>query len=99
MVSDERYVQILSGVERIKQEKPYGAEADAVAALDWLSSAGSDLRGGLNNAEGDVAQIARLQGLLETVDALHASVTARMQREGDAVPTRHHNESDVHVEL
>lgn len=99
MVKDERYVEILAGVEKIKQEKPYDDTADAIAALDWLSSAGDDLRKGMKDSADDVGAVARLQELLNSVDALHTSVQSKIKRDGDDVPLRHSKEPAARVDL
>lgn len=99
MLKDERLAEILAGVEKVKQDKPYDDPAAAVAALDWLSSAGDDLRKGLKAVKGDVGGIARLQELLNTVDGLSASVRSKIKRDGDDVPLRHSTEPTAPVEL
>ena len=89
MVSEERLASILSGVEKIKQDKPYADDADAIAALDWISAATADLNGALGRSATDTAAMANLQELLGSLDALHSSVTAAMKRNGQDVPSRH----------
>lgn len=99
MLKDERFAEILAGVEKIKQEKPYDDTADAIAALDWLASAGDDLRKGVKDSAGDMSALARTQELLNTVDALSSSVQSKIKRDGDDVPLRHSKESTPRVEL
>ena len=92
MVSTERLEAILSGMETIQQDKPYKDNADAIAALDWISAATADLSGGLARSADDTAAMARLQELLDALGRLHASITAAIKRSGDDVPLRHTDE-------
>lgn len=98
MTSEDRLEEIDSGIDRIRSEKPYGSHADAIAALDWLTAAGNDVRKALNAAE-DTGTIARLQDRIDTLESLHSSVVARMKRTDKKVPERHLDQSTQEVEI
>lgn len=97
MASEERIEQIDSGIDKIRTEKPYSNHADAIAALDWLASASSDMHKALN-ASDDTAAIAGLQDRIETLDRLHSSVVATMKRTDKKVPERHLEPTTTEVE-
>jgi hypothetical protein len=89
MVSADRLDDILSGIEKVKQDKPYADDAEAIAALDWISAATADVTGALGRSAEDTSAMATLQELLNSLEALHSSVTAAMKRAGQDVPRRH----------
>lgn len=95
LLSDERRDAILSGVEKIKQEKPFDTGADAIAALDWLAGAIDDVRRELARPSDNVRVIAALDSLLDTLQRLHSSVIAAMNRADENVPRRHQKETGV----
>jgi hypothetical protein len=89
MVSADRLDGIRTGVEKIKQDKPYAEDAEAIAALDWISAAAVDVNAELGRSAADTSAMAHLHELLGSLDALHTSVTAAMKRKGQEVPRRH----------
>jgi hypothetical protein len=89
MVTEQRLDAIATGIEKIKQDKPYDDTADAIAALDWISAATADLRTALGRATADPAALAALQDLLDSLQRLHSSIGAGIKRSGGDVPRRH----------
>ena len=89
MVPEERLGAILAGIEKIKQNKPYDDNADAIAALDWISAATADLTSALAQSADDTTAIANVQELLDTLGRLHASISAGIKRNGGDIPRRH----------
>ena len=89
-LSDERYVEILAGIEKIKEEKPYADADDATAALDWLGLAITDVQNAQRKAGADdVRQVGRLQQTAGELESLHSAVTTRMTVNKQDVPHRH----------
>jgi len=98
MTSEDRLDEIDSGIDRIRSEKPYENHSDAIAALDWLTSASNDVRKVLN-ASDDIGTITRLQDRIDTLESLHSSVVARMKRTDTDVPERHIDRTTTGVEI
>ncbi|MET0965497.1 MAG: hypothetical protein ABWZ02_03830 [Nakamurella sp.] len=89
-LSEERYTEIHAGAERIKEEKPYEKRDDAIAALDWLTSAVTDLRGAQRGlAPSDIVQITRLASDIEVLEGLSEAIRTRMKANEQGVPGRH----------
>jgi hypothetical protein len=89
-LSDHRYTEIHAGTERIRAEKPYDKRDDAIAALDWLSSAASDLRGaqrGLGPSE--IVEMTKLAGDADALDSLSEAIRSKMKANAQDVPSRH----------
>lgn len=95
MVDDERYVEILAGLEKIRTEKPYDDTVDAIAARDWLGAAITDLGNGLARSADDPAELARLHELLTVSEGIAASIEARIKQRGRQVPERHQTKPGV----
>ena len=95
MASEERLAAILSGIEKIKQEKPYAETADAIAALDWISAATNDVNSALGESADDVTAMVRFQELSDSLGRLHSSITSAIKRSGNDVPRRHDDEPTV----
>ena len=88
--SDQRYTDIRAGAERIRLEKPYENRDDAVAALDWLSAAVSDLRGAQKRLPaGEIVEITRLGADIDVLDGLSQAIATRMNANDQHVPGRH----------
>ena len=89
-LSDDRYSEVHDGAERIRQEKPYEKRDDAIAALDWLTSAVTDLRGAHRElAPSDIVQITRLAGDIEVLESLSEAIRTRMKANEQDLPGRH----------
>ncbi|MET0864889.1 MAG: hypothetical protein ABWZ98_11190 [Nakamurella sp.] len=89
-LSDDRYAEIRAGAERIKAEKPYEKRDDAIAALDWLNSAGSDLRAAQRSLEpSDIVQMTKLATDINVLDSLSEAIRTRMKANEQGVPSRH----------
>jgi len=97
MVSEERLEAIVSGVEKIRQDKPYADNADAIAALDWISAATNDVESALGDSADDVTAMANLQELIDSLERLHSSITSAIKRSGEDVPRRHDDEPPASV--
>jgi hypothetical protein len=99
-LSDDRYTEIHAGAERIKEEKPYKKRDDAIAALDWLTSALADLRGAQHAlAASDIVQITRLGGDIEVLENLSKAIRTRMKANEQGVPGRHGGTSSDKLEV
>jgi hypothetical protein len=94
-MKDERYVEILAGVEKIRGERPYPDSAAAIGALDWLSAAIVDLRKAVDESADQPAELVRMHDLLEFSQRMAASIESRMKQDGDKVPVRHEDEPRV----
>jgi hypothetical protein len=89
-LSDDRYPEIRAGTERIKAEKPYKERDDAIAALDWLSSAAADLRGAQRGlGPSDIVEMTKLASDANVLDNLSEAIRTRMKANGQDVPSRH----------
>ena len=99
-LSDDRYSEIRDGAERIRQEKPYEKRDDAIAALDWLSSAVSDLRGAQRAREPrEIVEITRLAADMDSLDSLSEAIRTRMKANDQGVPSRHGGVSSDKLEV
>ena len=99
-LSEDRYTEIHSGIERIKAEKPYENRDDAIAALDWLSSAVSDLRGAQRAREPhEIVEITRLAADIDSLDSLSEAIRTRMKANDQGVPSRHGGVSSDKLEV
>ncbi len=99
-LSADRYTEIHAGTERIKAEKPYENRDDAIAALDWLSSAVSDLRGAQRALEPhEIVEITSIAADIETLDSLSEAIRTRMKANEQGVPSRHGGLSSDKLEV
>lgn len=93
-LSDDRYDEIISGTERIKQEKPYADRDDAIAALDWITAATDDLRRAQHKLKpAEILLIADLERHIAALDSLHQSIQSRMAANDQHIPGRHGGEA------
>ena len=97
MAAKERLEAIHSGIEKIRQDKPYADNSDAIAALDWISSATDDVKSTLDESADEVTAIANLQELIDSLERLHSSITSAIRRSGEDVPRRHVDEPPATV--
>jgi hypothetical protein len=87
---DDNHDEIIAGIERIRNEKPYADAADAISALDWIGSATAELRREQKKlADSDILLFGRLGKTLAALDSLHESIQSRMDVNDQKVPNRH----------
>ena len=99
-LSEDRYAEIHAGIERIKAEKPYEGRDEAIAALDWLSSAASDLRGAQRGlAPEEIVQITKLASDIDVLESLSEAIRTRMKANDQGVPSRHGGVSSDKLEV
>jgi hypothetical protein len=82
--------EIIAGIEKIRDEKPYERAQDAITALDWISSATSKLRKEQQRlAESDILLFGKLEQTLSVLHGLHESIQSRMTTNEQKIPNRH----------
>jgi len=90
MAHDADHDEIIAGIERIRDEKPYADADAAISALDWISSATSDLRREQKAlADSDIVRFGKLEHTLSVLGSLHESIQSRMTANDQKIPNRH----------
>jgi uncharacterized protein HemY len=95
---DDGHQEIIAKIEKLTEDKPFDDNAEAIAALDWITATSSTLRNELAENAEEVGAIAERQQLLTRLTALESSIKAELKRADEHIPRRHQASDDSTVD-